>query len=93
LTGGGGRAFATAAIANGNALTVPAGYKLVWSDEFNGDGVPDPAKWNFDMANNKRGWDNHELGKPVDSGGLGRPALYLGTADDTGQGSMDLRIF
>lgn len=53
--------FATTAIANGNALAVPADYKLVWSDEFSVDGPPDPAKWNFDTANNKRGWDNNEL--------------------------------
>lgn len=52
--------FASGANANANALTVPVGYKLVWSDEFNVDGVPDPVKWNFETANNKRGWDNHE---------------------------------
>jgi hypothetical protein len=33
---------------------------LVWSDEFNTDGVPDPAKWGYDMGNNG-GWGNSEL--------------------------------
>ncbi len=28
----------------------PASYQLVWSDEFNTDGVPDPAKWEYDSG-------------------------------------------
>jgi len=28
----------------------PAGYRLVWSDEFERDGVPDPAKWDFERG-------------------------------------------
>ena len=32
---------------------------LVWSDEFNGTGVPDPAKWGYDLDNN--GWGNNEI--------------------------------
>ena len=38
-----------------------AGWKLVWSDEFNGpDGSPvDPSKWVFETGGN--GWGNHEL--------------------------------
>lgn len=41
--------------------SAPAGYELVWSDEFNGpDGsVPDPAKWTYDIGGD--GWGNHEL--------------------------------
>lgn len=42
------------------ALVVPAGYRLVWADEFNTDGLPDPAKWSFDTERNKDGWYNHE---------------------------------
>ncbi len=42
-------------------LAVPAGYHLVWSDEFDRDGLPDPAKWAYDTGMNKAGWHNHEL--------------------------------
>ena len=40
---------------------VPNGWKLVWSDEFNIDGLPDPAKWRYDTGHNKLGWFNNEL--------------------------------
>ena len=43
------------------ALAVPAGYALVWSDEFTEPGAPDPAKWSYDTGRNKAGWYNHEL--------------------------------
>ena len=33
--------------------------KLVWSDEFNYKGLPDPSKWNYDVGGN--GWGNGEL--------------------------------
>src|SRR5438309_11541403 len=38
-----------------------AGFKLVWSDEFNGaDGAsPDSSKWTHDVGGN--GWGNNEL--------------------------------
>ena len=39
----------------------PTGYKLVWSDEFSKDGLPDPAKWDYDVGLNKQGWANEEL--------------------------------
>src|SRR5579864_1679050 len=37
------------------------GWKLVWSDEFNGPAgtLPDPANWNYDLGNNN-GWGNGE---------------------------------
>ncbi len=38
----------------------PAGYRLVWADEFEGSGLPDPSKWAYDTAFNKRGWHNDE---------------------------------
>ena len=38
----------------------PEGYNLVWSDEFNTDGLPDPTKWNYDTYRNKDGWWNEE---------------------------------
>ena len=45
----------------------PAGWKLAWSDEFNGPtgAPPNPAVWNHDLgdgsANGNPGWGNHEL--------------------------------
>ena len=32
----------------GRAEGPPPGYKLVWSDEFNYQGLPDPAKWGYE---------------------------------------------
>ncbi len=37
-----------------------AGWKLVWSDEFNTDGLPDNTKWNYDTFRNSLGWYNNE---------------------------------
>lgn len=33
---------------------------LVWSDEFNYTGLPDPNKWSYDTAGNATGWGNNE---------------------------------
>lgn len=33
---------------------------LVWSDEFNTDGAPDPAKWTYDLGRGDNGWGNNE---------------------------------
>jgi len=35
-------------------------WKLVWSDEFNYNGLPDETKWNYDTGSNN-GWGNNEL--------------------------------
>lgn len=40
---------------------LPAGYTLVWSDEFETPGLPDPAKWVYDTERNALGWYNNEL--------------------------------
>ena len=37
---------------------VPGGYRLVWSDEFNGNSI-DSSKWGFDLGGG--GWGNNEL--------------------------------
>lgn len=37
----------------------PATPKLVWSDEFEKAGLPDPGKWAYDIGGN--GWGNNEL--------------------------------
>lgn len=33
---------------------------LVWSDEFNTDGAPDPSKWGYDIGRGNNGWGNQE---------------------------------
>jgi beta-glucanase (GH16 family) len=38
----------------------PASWKLVWSDEFDKDGLPDATKWAYDTSRNKEGWHNEE---------------------------------
>jgi beta-glucanase (GH16 family)/glycerophosphoryl diester phosphodiesterase len=43
---------------------VRAGWKLVWSDEFNNQGLPDSSKWSYDAGTgcpNVCGWGNNEL--------------------------------
>ena len=37
---------------------ITKGMKLVWSDEFNYSGLPDPSKWNFETGGH--GWGNNE---------------------------------
>jgi beta-glucanase (GH16 family) len=41
---------------------VPAGYVLVWADEFtsSGEQLPDSTKWAYDTDRNKLGWYNNE---------------------------------
>lgn len=33
--------------------------QLIWADEFNGNGVPDPMNWSYDIGNT--GWGNNEI--------------------------------
>jgi beta-glucanase (GH16 family) len=42
-------------------LAVPKGYRLVWRDEFERPGAPDPRRWAYDTGRNKEGWYNNEL--------------------------------
>jgi beta-glucanase (GH16 family) len=42
-------------------LDIPDNYRLVWADEFEGTGLPDPAKWTHDTHRNAQGWYNNEL--------------------------------
>jgi len=35
--------------------------EMVWSDEFNTDGAPNPANWTYDLGNGDNGWGNQEL--------------------------------
>lgn len=34
---------------------------LVWADEFDTDGAPDPANWAYDLGNGDNGWGNGEF--------------------------------
>jgi beta-glucanase (GH16 family) len=43
-----GGSGASAGAAGSDAITVPAGYKLVWHDEFDVDGAPSPSNYNFE---------------------------------------------
>ena len=36
-------------------------WNLVWRDEFDYQGLPDPLKWNYDTVGNAYGWGNNEL--------------------------------
>jgi beta-glucanase (GH16 family) len=45
-----GASGASAGGSGGEAITTPAGYKLVWHDEFDTDGAPDPANWKFEKG-------------------------------------------
>lgn len=42
-------------------ISVTVALTLVWSDEFNTDGAPDPAKWGYDIGTGSGGWGNNEL--------------------------------
>lgn len=54
-------ALALPSAARAEPLKPPAGYRLVWADEFDTDGLPDPDKWQNDTVMNKQGWHNKEL--------------------------------
>jgi beta-glucanase (GH16 family) len=41
------------------SVTVVVELSLVWSDEFNTDGIPDPSKWGYDLG--AGGWGNSEM--------------------------------
>ena len=43
------------------SVTVAVALKLVWADEFDKAGSPDPANWGFDLGTGDNGWGNHEL--------------------------------
>ena len=59
LTLPGSAALLRAAIPATGSPTAPAGWKLVWSDEFDHPGLPDPTHWSYDVGGH--GWGNHEL--------------------------------
>ncbi len=48
-----------------NTLPKPVEYTFSktpsWSDEFNGEGLPDPSRWSYDVGSPYNGWGNNEL--------------------------------
>ena len=41
---------------NTPVLTLEGGYNLVWADEFDYEGSPDPTKWGYDFGTGNGGW-------------------------------------
>lgn len=61
-------------------------YELVWSDEFDYEGAPDPEKWGYDTGDS--GWGNHELQyyTPGDNAQVGGDVLTITLRrEDSGQ--------
>jgi beta-glucanase (GH16 family) len=46
------------ACSHSKKITVPAGWSLIWNDEFNKKGLPDSSKWKMDVGGH--GWGNNE---------------------------------
>lgn len=40
---------------------------LIWSDDFDVDGAPDPAKWSYNTGTGQNGWGNNEKQNYTDS--------------------------
>ena len=64
----------------------PKKYQLVWSDEFNYDGLPDSTKWGYDIGNGCElpcgcGWGNNEyqyyMGKELKNARVGDGKLTI----------------
>lgn len=72
----------SAAAAQAQVNSSTTGWKLVWSDEFNGpaDAPPNPANWNFDLGGG--GWGNGEAETYTNS---------LANAFQDGQGHLVIR--
>jgi len=46
---------------NDETQTVVNFTELVWQDEFDTDGAPNPANWDYDIGTGENGWGNNEL--------------------------------
>lgn len=44
-----------------NSQEVTTLNNLVWADEFNSNGAPDPENWSFETGTGQNGWGNNEL--------------------------------
>lgn len=47
-------------VTQSTSVTVTIAAGLIWSDEFNTDGAPDPSKWGYDIGTGDNGWGNAE---------------------------------
>lgn len=95
---------AAPAVAQERPALAPDGYRLLWSDEFETPGLPDPAKWRYDTHANRTGWYNNELqyysaGRPenarVEAGNLvieARRETLTGLPDHGGQHYTSARL-
>lgn len=84
---------------------LPAGYQLVWADEFDGGPLPDASRWAYDTHRNRQGWYNDELqyyaagraeNARVEAGRLvitARRESTAGFADGGGQTYTSARLF
>src|SRR5262249_2678162 len=100
--GGGGSSSTTPTEAPAGGR--PAGYVLVWADEFDTPGLPDASKWAYDTERNAAGWYNNELqyyaaGRPenarVEGGRLiitARKESLAGASDYGGQHYTSARL-
>jgi beta-glucanase (GH16 family) len=61
MASGGVNALALRCADPARAPSTLNGRTLLWNDEFNTDGLPDPGKWNYDTERNRVGWYNNEL--------------------------------
>lgn len=100
-------ACATEAPAVPDTLSVPAGYALVWADEFDREGLPDAQNWDYDTERNAMGWWNEELqyysaareqNARIEEGRLiiearEEPAAIERFADSGGQAYTSARLF
>jgi beta-glucanase (GH16 family) len=91
--------------ATSEPMAVPAGYRQVWSDEFDRPGAPDSGKWRADTSRNRAGWyngekqyyaaDRRENGR-VEGGKLileARHERLAGRADYGGQDYASVKLF
>ena len=56
--------FALTCLALLGALSMYAQQRLVWADEFDYSGLPDPSRWTYDVGDGCPricGWGNNEL--------------------------------
>jgi beta-glucanase (GH16 family) len=53
-------ALASCNCGNKSGTAAADGYKLVWSDEFDVNGLPDSTKWSYDTRGNESRWGNQE---------------------------------
>ncbi|MFY8024349.1 MAG: family 16 glycosylhydrolase [Sediminibacterium sp.] len=48
-------------ISQRTTVTVAVTQSLIFSDEFEANGAPDPSKWGYDIGTGSNGWGNNEL--------------------------------